>query len=463
MHAAASFSQRWARDNLTRAASDDELATLNLFLSTCNGDESEASRRARRYYAARGPGGLTHLWHKRHPDDEDILSSCQDALKEDPTPGEEVVFIDTAYPLRFSEVHVINTHRLKTMSLLLLHLGLYPWRRKVVQIHSGDEQINTAMGVDYFPLEGLPYEYGGKAGAMKDLNGPEKANMTLEQPAGEMWQKIREELNENAETKDADLAHIKEWLKKEPHLPDEFDDQRIMTFLRGCKFSLEKTKRKLDMYFTMRAAVPEQMPPLPGLTPNGRRVILMRGLDKDVTTPNVADAFKLALMLGDVRLNEEKEGVAGDVYILDASVATPTHFAKFTPTLVKKFLVCVQEAYPVKLKEVHVINVSPLVDKIVNFVKPFIKEKIRERIFLHSDINDLYKYVPQEMMPTEFGGNAGSLDDLHKSWVKKMEEYTPWFAEQENIKADESLRPGKPTNYDELFGIDGSFRQLVID
>jgi len=35
------------------------------------------------------------------------------------------------------------------------------------------------------------------------------------------------------------------------------DDQRIMTFLRGCKFSLEKTKRKLDMYFTMRAAVPE--------------------------------------------------------------------------------------------------------------------------------------------------------------------------------------------------------------
>lgn len=66
------------------------------------------------------------------------------------------------------------------------------------------------------------------------------------------------------------------------------------------------------------------------------------GLDKDVQTPNVADAFKLALMMGDLRLAEEKEGVAGDVYVLDASVATPTHFAKFTPTLVKKFLVCVQ-------------------------------------------------------------------------------------------------------------------------
>lgn len=49
--------------------------------------------------------------------------------------------------------------------------------------------------------------------------------MTLEQPAGEMWQKIREELNENQATKDQDLAHIKEWLKQEPHLPDEFGEK----------------------------------------------------------------------------------------------------------------------------------------------------------------------------------------------------------------------------------------------
>lgn len=47
-------------------------------------------------------------------------------------------------------------------------------------------------------------------------------------------------------------------------------------------------------------------------------------------------------MIGDVRLAEESTGVAGDVYVLDASVATPSHFAKFTPTLVKKFLICVQ-------------------------------------------------------------------------------------------------------------------------
>lgn len=53
------------------------------------------------------------------------------------------------------------------------------------------------------------------------------------------------------------------------------DDQRIMTFLRGCKFSLEKTKRKLDMYFTMRTAVPEFFN------------------DRDVTRPELQEILKI--------------------------------------------------------------------------------------------------------------------------------------------------------------------------
>lgn len=84
------------------------------------------------------------------------------------------------------------------------------------------------------------------------------------------------------------------------------------------------------------------IPPLPGLTPEGRRVIVMRGLDKDKPTPIVTDAMKIVLMVGDIRLAAEEVGVAGDVYILDATVATPQHFSKFTPSIVKKFLVCIQ-------------------------------------------------------------------------------------------------------------------------
>jgi hypothetical protein len=82
---------------------------------------------------------------------------------------------------------------------------------------------------------------------------------------------------------------------------------------------------------------------MPGLTPNGRRVVVLRARRDDIPlTYNVWDGAKLVLMVGDIRLKEEEVGVAGDVYILDASIATPALFAKFTPSLIKKFLVCVQ-------------------------------------------------------------------------------------------------------------------------
>lgn len=78
MSPAASFGERWARDNLTRSTSDEEMAILNVFQITSENSEIDAAKRARKYYIARGPGGLSDLWHKRLPDDDDILSSCQD-------------------------------------------------------------------------------------------------------------------------------------------------------------------------------------------------------------------------------------------------------------------------------------------------------------------------------------------------------------------------------------------------
>lgn len=308
--------------------------------------------------------------------------------------------------------------------------------------------------------------------------------MSLVQPTAEQSVIIRQELREpeNADEITRDIAAIREWLEKQPHLPKDMDDGRLRTFLRGCKFSLEKVKKKLDMYYTMRNAVPEffndrdidraelkeimdncHVPPLPNLTPNGRRVTILRALDKDIPTPNAAESMKLVMMIGDIRLAEESVGVAGDVFIFDAVAASPKHLPKFTPQILKKFFICVQEAYPAKIKEIHIINVSPLVDSLVNFVKPFLKEKIRSRIYMHSNIDDLYKYVPKNILPTEYGGEAGSIVDINEAWRDKLRSYTPWFKEQEASKANEALRPGAPKTADDLFGMDGTFRKLTID
>lgn len=67
-------------------------------------------------------------------------------------------------------------------------------------------------------------------------------------------------------------------------------------------------------------------------------------------------------------------------------------------------------------------------------------------------------------MPTEYEGEAGSLESLTEQWEKKILSYRDYFIE-EDIKygVDEKKRIGRPKNPDSLFGTDGSFRQLQFD
>jgi hypothetical protein len=82
---------------------------------------------------------------------------------------------------------------------------------------------------------------------------------------------------------------------------------------------------------------------LPGLTPKGLRVTVMRAhADDNDLKFDVSNAIKLVLMIGDIRLKEEQTGVAGDVFVLDASIVTPSHVAKFTPAVLKKLFICIQ-------------------------------------------------------------------------------------------------------------------------
>lgn len=66
-----------------------------------------------------------------------------------------------------------------------------------------------------------------------------------------------EELNEKPERIQNDLDILREWIIKTPHLRARIDDQFLVTFLRGCKYSLERAKQKLDTFYTVRTLIPE--------------------------------------------------------------------------------------------------------------------------------------------------------------------------------------------------------------
>lgn len=78
-------------------------------------------------------------------------------------------------------------------------------------------------------------------------------------------------------------------------------------------------------------------------------------------------------------------------------------------------------------------------------------------------MESLYNYIPKRLLPTEYGGEAGPLQDIIDKWVEKIESYRDFFKEEDQYGTDEKKRPGRPKNAESLFGIEGSFRKLEVD
>lgn len=65
-----------------------------------------------------------------------------------------------------------------------------------------------------------------------------------------------------------------------------------------------------------------------------------------------------------------------------------------------------------KVKEIHVVNATSLVDIVVNWIMLFAKKKHRDLVHIHTSTETLYDFVPKNVLPEEYGGSGGNLKDL---------------------------------------------------
>lgn len=65
-----------------------------------------------------------------------------------------------------------------------------------------------------------------------------------------------DELGEDPKRLPEDVEALRAWIKQQPHLKVRNDDQFLVQFLRGCKYSLENVKQKFDYYYTVRKYKP---------------------------------------------------------------------------------------------------------------------------------------------------------------------------------------------------------------
>lgn len=73
----------------------------------------------------------------------------------------------------------------------------------------------------------------------------------------ELQKVANDELGEIPSRIPEDLTTLKLWIQQQPHLHARTDDQFLIQFLRGCKYSLEKAKEKIDHFHALRNKCPD--------------------------------------------------------------------------------------------------------------------------------------------------------------------------------------------------------------
>ena len=132
-----------------------------------------------------------------------------------------------------------------------------------------------------------------------------------------------------------------------------------------------------------------------------------------------------------------------------------------TPGLIKKHMVVFQDSYPmdnqilIKSSNLFIINMPSLLQKFLNMFTAALDEKYKNiiRPLGHSEAQQtLIEEVGQEILPQEYGGTNGTVQDLVDFWREEVPKHEDFLQRQTLYKTDESLREGEPKTAGNLFG-----------
>ncbi|CAG9099755.1 unnamed protein product [Plutella xylostella] len=300
----------------------------------------------------------------------------------------------------------------------------------------------------------------------------------------ELQEKAIKELNEDPKRLESDIRHMKEWISKQSHLKARTEDQWIVSFLRGCKFSLEKAKQKIDLYYTLYNSSPEfnsvrhnspkfneildtgclLILPKPS-APDAPKVVIIRPGAFDANKVHISECMAVLNVLQEIHLlDDDNASVAGVVVVLDLDAVTINHFFQMTPMQMKRMVVASQDASPLRLRGQHYLNTPPGFETIFNAINSLLSDKNRSRSFVHNkNYEEFYKHIPKNILPEEYGGTAGTVADNIDYWKSKVKEYKTVLEESLQCGADEARRPEKSKPAADDFGVEGSFRKLNVD
>lgn len=249
-------------------------------------------------------------------------------------------------------------------------------------------------------------------------------------------EKAAKELRETPEVVEDALTELRKLLKNEKSIYYKDTDDILIRYLRPTKYypesALALMKREAQFKEENKDLLKDLMPQqledvminhnvvnvLVDRDQDGRRIMLHRaGGDWDTKKVSSDEVFQLFYLIHQGAVLEPATQVNGVVVILDFKNMGMAQVKQLGPSFSKRLLTFIQDAMPLRLKEVHIVN-EPWVFKFVWAIfSPLIKPKLKGRLTFHGENWDkLHKFIPKQYLPADFGGSLPKMDYSSKDW-----------------------------------------------
>ncbi|XP_021573767.1 alpha-tocopherol transfer protein [Carlito syrichta] len=161
--------------------------------------------------------------------------------------------------------------------------------------------------------------------------------------------------------------------------------------------------------------------------PTGSKVLIYRIAHWDPKVFTAYDVFRVSLITSELIVREVETQRNGIKAIFDLEGWQFSHAFQITPSVAKKIAAVLTDSFPLKVRGIHLINEPVIFHAVFSMIKPFLTEKIKERMHMHGNNykQSLLQHFP-DILPLEYGGEEFSMEDICQEWtnfIMKSEDY----------------------------------------
>ncbi|KAF2887462.1 hypothetical protein ILUMI_18711 [Ignelater luminosus] len=252
------------------------------------------------------------------------------------------------------------------------------------------------------------------------------------------------ELRETPEVVKQAIEELRELLKNDQSIHFADDEDFLMIFLRPCKFyaksAYELMKRIANFREKHKALLADLLPEgekeaftkhnvvnvLKDRDHKGRRVMIVNcGGSWDTSKVSSDNVFRMFYLIHEAAMLEPESQVRGVVVLMDFEGLGMKQVMALNPSFSMRLLTFIQDAMPLRLKEVHIVKQPFIFNMVWKIFKPFVKEKLHSRLFFHGNKmkESLHKHLAPSHLPKNYGGELPEIDYSGADWYPAIENH----------------------------------------